>query len=325
MSDQLTGASEEFSGDVRLDGGHDPPVGLRGAEDVYVGTGAVDGALSVVDPEYVFTDCPVDWDAASPASEDVETSIAGADLEDGYVEDVGGDVVASDACDVFVEWNGATDLAVAGAEQVFRDDAAAPTLSADQYDLALSGWNHSRSVRDPRTGISVTGAKNEVTLTEATQDLTVYVTGWENEVRIEGRGVEATVYFVGRDNEVSVGPYVSTTTAAESGFDNAVRSDPLPPEAVVQTTKEEAFGEVTFGRRKVTWQEPAEGEEWCPNCGEQSDAIVVRKRRDAVFLLGTPIWTYDEGGKSYECEACCRHAVGGGVALSEQERKDVLR
>ncbi|WP_415379899.1 hypothetical protein [Halosimplex sp. TS25] len=331
MSDTWDARTEEYSGDVRLAGSHATPVGLRGAEDVFVGPDAVAGTLRLADVEYVFTDVPDgDSDGASQGDGDgvsekarVATEVTG-DLEDGYVEDVDGDVVVSGVDDVFVAHDAAETLDPAGAEQVFHDDAAAPTGSPDGYDATVTGWNHSRDAVDPRDGVAVRGAKNEVTVTDAKHDLTVYVVGWENEVRIEGRGLDVTVFFVGRDNRVSVGPYVSATTASESGFDNALDADPLPPEAVIQTSKEEAHSGTTFGRHRITWQEPAPDKDWCPNCGEGADAVITRRQKDAFFLFGSAIRTYDSGGVSYECERCSRH-VAGGVDLSEQERKDALR
>jgi len=319
MADEWDAPTERYSGDVRLAGGHETPVGLRGAEDVYVGTDAVAGTLRLEDAEYVFTDVPA-GDAPDEAS--VATDVAG-DLEDGYVENVDGDVAIRDVQDVFVEYGGADRIDATGAEQVFYDDRAAPTAAPDDYEVRLTGWNHSREARDPRDGVAVRGAKNTVTVREASHDLTVYVTGWDNEVRVEGRRADVTVFFVGRDNRVTVGPYLSATTAAESGFDNALQADPLPPEAVIQTSKGEAFGDATFGRHKVTWQEPAGGKDWCPNCGSEADAVVARRQKDAFFLLGTPVRTYDGGGVSYECEQCSPHAVD--PTLSEDERKDALR
>ncbi|MFB6152432.1 MAG: hypothetical protein ABEJ40_11565 [Haloarculaceae archaeon] len=319
--------TEDYSGDVRLSGRHEPPVGLRDTEDVFVGPGAVDGTLRLDDAEYAFTDVPVDGDgedAAERSAGDVSVGTAVVGDEDGYVEDVDGDVVLRGVEDVFVAAGAAGALDATGAEQVFHDGAATPTDSPAAYDVTLTGWNHSREARDPRDGVSIRGAKNEVRVTEASHDLTVYVVGWDNEVRIEGRDADVTVFFVGRDNRVTVGPYLSVTKAAESGFDNAVEAEPLPPEAVIQTSKDEAFADATIGRHKVTWQEPAKDKDWCPNCGTEADAIVERRQKDAFFLFRVPVRTYDDGGVSYECEECSPHAVGD-VALSEAERESALR
>ncbi|WP_123538004.1 hypothetical protein [Halosimplex salinum] len=338
MTDSWDATTEELSGDVRLAGSHRPPVGLRGAEDVFVGSESVAGTLRLADAEYVFTDVSADGETPNggetqndgdetrdaPADHPAVATEVTGDLEDGYVESVDGDVVVAEVGDVFVSHGAADALDAAGAEQVFHDDAAAPTGSPESYDVSVTGWNHTREGRDPRDGVSVRGAKNEITVTEAKHDLTVYVTGWNNEIRIEGHGMDVTVFFVGRDNRVSVGPYVSVTTAAESGFDNAVESDPLPPEAVIETTKEEAHDGTVFGRHRITWQEPAPDKEWCPNCGESADAVIARRQKDAFFLLGTPVRTYDDGGVSHECERCSRN-VAGGVELSERERKEALR
>ncbi|WP_254521980.1 hypothetical protein [Natrinema caseinilyticum] len=310
----------EVSGDVRVGGSETAPVELRGAEDVYVRAESVAGKLTIFDPEHVFTDVPP---GAEPADSDGVRTVLTGDLDDGYVDAADGDVFVTDAEDVFVEHGAVETVSAVGAEQVFHDDAASPTRSPDDYEISVSGWQRNRSVRDPRGGVSVRGATNELTVTDARHDLTVYVAGWGNEVRIEGQAVEVTVYFVGRDNRVSVGPYVTATTGAESGFDNELESDPLPPEALVERTEAEAYRGAFFGRHKVTYQEPAPGKEWCPNCGETADAVVARKQRDAFFLFGKPVRTYDSGDGAFECEHCTAFAIGP-VELTPAERKRIL-
>jgi hypothetical protein len=321
VADDWDAPTSEYTGDVRL-GNRTECVGLRGPEDVYVLSGAVDGELAVRDAEYVFTDVPA---TSTPGVDgaDVEATVAG-DVADGYVEDVADDAVVAGAEDVFVAFDGASTLSTAGVEQVFHDAAAAPTRPPGEYDVSVDGWNHSREVRDPRTGVAVVGAKNEVTVRAAAHDLTVYVAGWDNEVRVEGKNAGVTAYFVGRDNRVSAGPFLSVTTAAESGYDNVATADPVPPEAVVQTTKEEAHRDAFIGRHRLTWQEPATDKEWCPNCGADADAVVVRRQRDATFLFGVPVRTHDDGGRSYECEQCSPHLLED-VSLSEAERRSALR
>ncbi|PCR92275.1 hypothetical protein [Natrinema ejinorense] len=320
MTGNENAVRRELSGDVRVGEGETAPVELRGAEDVYVSAESVSGRLTIHDPEYVFTDVPAGDEPAD--SDDARTVLTG-DLDDGYVDGVDGDVHVTGAEDVFVEHGAAETLSTIGAEQVFYDDAAAPTRSPEDYGVSVSGWRQTRDVRDPRDGVSIRGAKNELTVTDARHDLTLYVAGWGNEVRIEGQAVDVTVYFVGRDNRVSVGPYVTATTGAESGYDNDLESDPLPPEALVEQTEAEAYEGNLFGRHKVTYQEPASGKEWCPNCGETADAVITRKQRDAFFLLGKPIHTYDSGDGAFECEHCTAVAVGP-VELTPAERKRIL-
>lgn len=320
MSESENTVRREFTGDVRVDGGATEPVELRGAEDVYVSAEAVAGRLTIVDPEHIFTDVPADGEDGD--ADAVRTVITG-DLDDGYVDRVDGDLLITEVEDVYVEHRAAETLSSLGAEGVFYDDAAAPTRSPEDYEVSVSGWNRTREVKDPRDGISVRGGTNELTVRDARHDLTVYIAGWGNEVRIEGQAVEVTVYFVGRENHVSVGPYVTATTGAESGFDNELESDPLPPEALVEQTEDEAYRGAFFGRHKVTYQEPAPEKEWCPNCGESADAVITRKQRDAFFLFGTPIRTYDSGDGAFECEHCTPVAIGP-VELTPDERKRIL-
>ncbi len=204
------------SGDARV-AEADGPVGLGVPEDVFVHGDAVDGDLYVRDGEYVFTDVPTDHDASADddASADtdasagtspaVQTAIEGS--EDGYVERAGGDVVV-DSEDVFVHHAGADRVDASGAEQVFADDTAQPTKPPAEYEVTVSGWQHEREARDPRDGVSVVGARNEIVVRELDHDATVYVVGWGNDVRVEGRDAEVSVFFVGRDNTVTVGPFL---------------------------------------------------------------------------------------------------------------------
>ncbi|ELY97893.1 hypothetical protein [Natrialba asiatica] len=320
MTGNENAVQRSLTGDVRLNGGEATPVELRGADDVYVRADAVDGRLTIFDPEYVFTDVPTEGEHVD--RDDVRTVMAG-DIEDGYVDRIDGDVLVTEAEDVFVEHGAAEHVSTVGAEQVFFDDAAAPTRSPDGYEVSVSGWQQRHSVRDPRNGVSIRGGKNELTVTDARHDLTVYVTGWGNDVRIEGQAIDATVYVVGRENRVSVGPYVTATIGAESGYDNELEADPLPPEALIETTREDAYGEAFFGRHKITYQEPAPDKEWCPNCGESADAVITRKQRDAFFLCSRPVRTYDSGDGAFECEHCTPFATGP-VELSPDERKRIL-
>ncbi|WP_049924288.1 hypothetical protein [Halopiger djelfimassiliensis] len=319
MSGDQDAVRREFTGDVHVGGGETAPVELRGAADVYVSADAVAGTLTIFDPEYVFTDVSPGDDRVD--SDAVRTVLTG-DLEDGYVDRVDGDAIVTEVEDVFVEHGAAEVVSAVGAEQVFHDDAAAPTRSPEDYEVSVSGWERSRSVRDPRDGVSVRGGRNELTVTDARHDLTVYVTGWGNEVRIEGQAVDVTVYVVGRDNRISVGPYVTATMGAESGYDTELESDPLPPEALIERTESEAYDGLLFGRHKVTYQEPAD-KEWCPNCGERADAVITRHQRDAFFLFGRPVRTYEHGDGAFECEHCTPVAVGP-VELTPEERKRIL-
>ncbi|WP_135664987.1 hypothetical protein [Halorhabdus rudnickae] len=312
--------TDRYSGDVRLSGIEQTPAGLRGAEDVFVGPDSVAGTLYIEDAEYVFTDVPATGTTAGEPT--VQQAIAG-DLEDGYVENVSGDVVIRDVEDVFVAHDATDSLDASGAEQVFHDSTATPTAGSDGFDVTLTGWEHSRETRDPRNGVLIRGAKNKIRVRETTQDLTVSVIGWGNEVHITGTNAEVTVCFVGRDNRVQVGPYLSSSTAVDSGYDNQIEAAPIPPEAVIETSKSEAVDDATFGRHKLIWQEPAD-KDWCPNCGGEADAVVARRQKDAFFLFGAAIWSYDDGGVSYECESCSPHAVGP-TSLSEDTRRNVLR
>lgn len=312
-------SATHYDGDVTLTG-ESGPVVVEDPADAFVRTGAVDGDLKVVDPEYVFTDAPVSGETAVG---EPELRIAG-DLEDGYVDrrGVDGDAVLVDAADVFLAADATTGVVdVTGAESVFRADEDPPDTTGFE---TLVGWRRDATLEDPAAGVALVGARHDVTVTGVTEDLTLYVVGHDHRLRVEGppdRDVSLTVRFVGYDNTVRVGPYQTVGSTTEAGYDNVVDADPYPVSDLVETTKGEAFGLATFGRQKVTYQTEAD-EEWCPNCGTDADAVIERHQTDAFLLFGIPVRTYDEGGVSYECEAC---AVRTDASLSEAERQSVLR
>ena len=322
-----------YSGDVTLAGSETPPVELHDPADVFVAAGSVDGDLSIRNAEYVYTHHPIDpgdrdggenGDGRGDANEapsGTHTTLRG-DIEDGYVERVAGDVTVVDAQDVFVAGDAvAGDLTVAGAENVFADDAVPPT-DPGEFDVATVGWRQSGSASDPETGAYAVGMDHEITLSGTRRDVDVYLVGHGHEVRVDGRGAAVSVHFLGRDNAVSVGPYLAADVVVDTGADNRVDAEPYPVEDLIETSRREAYANAGFGRRKVTFQEPAD-EEWCPNCGREADAIVERRRLEAFFVFSHPLRTYERStNPACECEHCSPNAVS--ADLSPEERREVL-
>lgn len=311
---------ETYNGDVTLSGTEDTPVSLHGPEDMYFRADSVNGDLELRNAEYVFTHQQVGSDADM---EETETTIRG-DLEDGYAKTVSGDTVVEDAEDVFVPANTATgDLSVVGAENVFSDSVET-SYESSEYDVSLTGWKQSGSASDPDAGVYVTGARHEVELDKVRSDLEVYVVGHHHDVTITGRRGSVRVLMLGYDNTVTLGPYLSADVVANTGEDNELVEEPYPTEDLIEMSKDEAFGNAAFGRKKVTFQQPADGEDWCPNCGEPADAIIERHQMEALFVFGHPVKTYDRStNPAKECEHCSPNAVN--AELTERERKDVLK
>lgn len=308
-----------YEGDVTLTG-EPGPVVMENPEDTFVRAGAVDGALKVVDPEYVFVDTAVGGGVTVGAP---DLRVAG-DLADGYIDRQGidDDAVVVDAEDVFLASGAATGVVdVTGAESVFRPDDDPPDLSG--YET-VTGWRRDATIDSPTRGVALVGARHDVSVASVTSDVTLYLVGHDHRVRVDGppdQEVDLTVRFVGYDNTVRVGPYLTIGSTTEVGYDNVVDADPYPVADLIETTRDEAYGVVSFGRTKVTYQTEAD-EEWCPNCGTDADAIIERHEEDVLVAFGIPIKTYDEGGVSYECEEC---AVRVDPTLSEAERRSVLR
>lgn len=315
----MTDDSQTYDGDVTLAGSERPPVELRDPADVFVATDSVGGDLIIRNAEYVFSHQLVDGEHGVP---DAETTVRG-DLEDGYVERVDGDVVVSDAEDVFVAADAAEGaFAAPGAENVYSDESV-PSVTPDEYDVSTVGWQQSGTASDPSVGVYAAGMDHEIELTKTRQNLEIYLVGHGHDVHVEGRSAELSVHFVGYDNTVHVGPYLTADVVSDTGFDNEVDAAPYPAEDLVEMSRREAYSNAGFGRRKVTFQVPAADEDWCPNCGRAADAVIERRQMEAFFLFGRPVWTYEQStNPACECEHCSPNAVH--AELSPAERRAVL-
>lgn len=308
-----------YDGDVTLNGSEQPPVELRDPADVYISTESITGDLTVQNAEYVFTHTPV---SSAQTVSDAETEISGT-LEDGYVQSVDGDVLLTDAEDVFIATD-AVDGAVSapGAENVYSDDVPL-AADADAYDVSTFGWEQSGTTTDPETGVYAVGMTHDIEAKKVRRDIELYLVGHGHDVCVDGKGATITVHFVGYDNTVHVGPYLASTVETDTGFDNEVDAKPYPAEDLIEMSRREAYSNAGFGRRKVTFQVPNEGDDWCPNCGEAAEAIIERHQMEAFFLFGYPIWTYDRStNPARECEHCSPNAIH--AELSERERRTIF-
>jgi len=313
--------STTYSGDIMLNGDEQPPVKIVDPENVHVKSGAVDGDLKVLNAEYVYTNTPA-GDTVDIGA--IETEISGT-IEDGYLESngVSGDVVIVDAEDVFIEHDAVGgNLQIIGDEQRFQEESDTAPLPREQYDDGVTGWNRELSVTEPDTGVSVTGGRNSVRIENTEAEFELYLTGWNNSVRVDGYG-SLRLHFVGSNNTVEVSSYTDVSVASESGHDNTVSVDDFPVEDLIKTSQSAAYREAFMGRKKITYQVPAMNEDYCPGCGATADAVIERHQEDAFFVFGYPIYQFEAGSGSYECEECSTNAHPD-VRLSESERKDLF-
>ncbi|ESS10414.1 MAG: hypothetical protein A07HR60_02429 [uncultured archaeon A07HR60] len=316
----------EYSGDIAVSGDETPPVGIESPEDVYILPHSIEGDLKIVNAEYVFADVPTGDTVNDPTP---ETEITGS-LEDAYYQPHGvtGDAILVDPEDVFIAQNAVEgQLQVVGDEQRFYEDQASPQFPYAQLDETVVGWQQSATITEPRVGAAVSGYDNSLAIEEAEHDLDIYVLGSEHEVRVTsqvGREMSVNVFFVGINNTVSTGPYVDVTVANESGTDNTATQDSFPVDRLIEQTETEAYSEAGFGRAQVTYQQLADtDDEYCPNCGCVDVTIIERRQRDALFVFGSPVYTYDDGGVSYECEECSPRGSPR-VELTPDERRELF-
>lgn len=316
-------SSQSYSGDITFSNRTETPVRVDSPENVHLVSGGVDGNIKIIDADYVFL--AAEEDTGSVTVDSVAETIQGS-IEDVYTEPGGvtGDLVIENAGDVFIEPGAATgSIAVKGQEQLFADVDEHIT-ARDDDTRTVTGWERSSLQTAPTTGVGVTGGRCELTVEKLQTDIDLYITGWSNRVTVDGRGCELTVHIVGSYNEVSVGPYVSVERGTDAGLENTVESEDIPYADLIDTTKDEALDTATFGRHRLTYQVPASEEEYCPSCGASANRIIRRKQLDAFFVFGTPLYTYEQGGDSYECEECSMSAHPD-VQLSEEERKELFQ
>jgi len=313
--------SPSYSGDITLNGDEQTPVKIVDPENVHIKSGAVGGDLKVLNAEYVYTNTPAGGEADIGP---IETEISGT-IEDGYIESGGvdGDVVVVDAEDVFIEHDAVGgELQIIGDEQRFHDETERSPQPRNQYDDTVTGWERSLEATDPQTGIAVTGSQNTVRIQDAEHEFDLYATGWNNDIRVNGHG-RVRLHLIGAQNTVEVSAYTDVTVETESGHDNMVSVDDFPVEDLIKTSQSAAYKEAFIGRKKITYQVPAMSEPHCPGCGANADAVIERHQEDAFFFFGYPIYQFEAGSGSYECEECSAHAHPD-VQLSESERKDLF-
>ncbi|WP_435102542.1 hypothetical protein [Halarchaeum sp. P4] len=309
-----------YSGDVTLTGSATPPISLANPEDVYVHPDSIAGDLELHDVEYVFTATPIKGGASV---DDVETNVTGS-IEDGYVEPDGvdGDLQIVNAEDVFIGHDAVAGACAAlGPEQVFDTGTTEPpSRDPATYDVRVSGWEQTRTVEDPDVGVLVAGSRADVTITDASGHLALYLIGTEHSVSVDGEA-SVELHIVGRDTTVDLAPYIDIDRAVETGFDNDVTVEPVPYEDLIETTKDEAYGRITIGRAKVTYQTPARDETWCNGCGKEAETIIRRHQEDAFFLFGIPLKTFASGSRTQECEHCAERID---ASLSAAEREEIF-
>lgn len=316
-------SSQTYSGDITLSNHSETPLEVRSPANVHIETDSIDGDLHVVDAEYVFTGQePTDSADIDDPAEQIE-----GDIEDVYAEPdgVGGDLVINGAEDVFIEPGAVSgQLVIKGEEQTFRDLEAESNIEREVYDATVSGWQRSQTVTKPESGIAVSGGRCSLTVEHARDTVDIAVTGWNNTIDIEGLDATVNLHLIGSQNTVTAGPYITIEEVVHAGLENDIEYENIPYADLIETSKEEAYSSVTFGRDQIAYQVPAEEESHCPNCGSSSNRIIRRKRKDAFFLFGHPLYTYEQGGDAYECGECSMNAHPD-VALTEEERKDIFR
>lgn len=314
----------DYSGDITLTGDAKAPVELsnkHNLENVYIKPNSVDGDLAIKNVEYVFTNQET---GGSTNMGTVSTEISG-DLDDGYVENVNGGLVIDGADDVFIAHNAVSGtIQSVGEEQQFRDESDTKPPSLSVFDRDVTGWQQQETVNSPTTGVSVNGCENNVTIKDVTDNIHVYVLGWNNNVRINAKRATVTLHMTGSHNTIEVNPYTDLEIATNSGIENAIEQDTFPVTDLIESSKSEAYNDAFFGRRKITYQEPAMDKDICPGCGAKADAVIERHQEDAFFILSYPLYHFETGDVSYECEECSGNAMPK-VELTEAERKDILQ
>lgn len=315
--------SNRQTGDVMLNGSVATPVEINGAENVHIQSGSVDGDLILDDVEFVFTGQESDTEAVldTEISALTETKFYGPQMEDAYVQNSNGDVIITEADDVFIEPDAVTgDILVIGAEQQFHQET--PSVSHANAEASVVGWKQNISETNPNSEIIALGSKCTVTVNKIREHAEVYVTGWENTIYLDGRG-DVTVTVIGSHNEIEVGGLLDAEIN-KIGVENVVRKEDFPVEELIEQRKSEAFTNAGFGKDTVTYQEPTTTDDGkCPVCMADADAIIERTTVEAFFLFGHPVYQYGDKTTYNECEECSDVSTTE-VELTEADRQQIL-
>ena len=312
--------------DVTITGDEETPVNLKHAENIYIESQAVSGDLLIENAEYVFSNEETGNNVTFSAPKTELTNVNPSKIDDGYIrqDGVSGDLKISNVEDVFIERNAvAGNIQIIGEEQRFYDQSDIEPPTASGYDKIITGWNHTESVDDPETGVKIFGGKNTATVTiPYGSNAHVYLTGWNNTVDIKGKG-SVTLHIIGSHNKITLGSHIDKTIATQSDLETTIITQSIPPAELIETTKTAAFDKATFGRNKVTYQEPAPDKSECPNCLAETNSIIERHQIDAFFIFGYPIWTFEPSTASHKCEECTD--ISPEADLTEEEKDNLLR
>lgn len=312
--------TQRLDGDVTLSDNTKTPAKVTKPENVHFLPNSVDGDVKLINPEYVFK--PNDGtDTINVEEPTIEYTGA---VEDGYIEtgSVTGDLIIENPEDVFFAHNAVSgSISIVGGEDVFTDpDGDEPT---GEFPNKVGYWDQFKSFENPSDGIRVVGGRNEITINELRDEVEVYMLGWNNTVKINSHRGSVNIHIVGSHNVVTADEYTDLHVKTNAGVENTITDKQFPTEELIETTKKEAFGDKTFGRHKVTYQKKATGASYCKNCGEETETIIKRHQKDAFFLFGKPIYTYESTQGSHECVECS-DVADLDAELTEEERKNLF-
>jgi len=322
----MSSTTVNVENDVTITGDEEPPISLQHAENVYIESGAVIGDLLIENAEYIFSNEKTGDSVSFESPNTTLTNEVPSRIDDGYIrtDGVTGDLKISNVEDVFIEANAVSgNIQIIGEEQRFHDQSDIEPPHADGYDKYITGWNHTQTVTNPKTGVKIFGGKNTVNIEiPYGTNAHIYITGWNNTINISGKG-NATLHVIGSENTINLNGYISKTIATKSDINTTITTISIPAEDFIETTKSEAFNKASFGRNKVTYQEPSTKHEKCPSCKEETESIIERHQLDAFFIFGHPIWTFEPSTPSHECENCTD--IKPDVNLTADERENLLK
>jgi hypothetical protein len=322
----MSEATVNVENDVMITGDEKPPVSLHAAENVHIESGAVSGDLLIENAEYVFSNEKTGGSVTINSPNTKLTNSNPSKVGDGYIrnDSVSGDLKISNVEDVFIESDAADgNIHIIGEEQRFYDQSDITPPHADGFDTYVTGWNHTETINNPETGLKIFGGKNTANIEiPYGSNAHIYITGWNNTINIEGKG-SATLHIVGSDNTISLSGYIDKTIATESDLNTDITTRSIPVEDFIETTKSEAFSNASFGRNRVTYQEPATEHNKCPACQSKNNTIIARNQLDAFFIFNHPIWTFEPSTPSHECKECTD--IEPDITLTQDEKEDLLR
>ncbi|MCU4799279.1 hypothetical protein OB920_02700 [Halobacteria archaeon HArc-gm2] len=199
----------------------------------------------------------------------------------------------------------------------------------DEYDVRVVGERKSRTIDEPIESVAVASTRGSVDVTDASDGLVVAVEGDRNSVVVGGSDGTVRLRIDGQRNSITVADTLELVVERDDGSANSIARQSFETDEdgaaaeLIRQDREEAYASLGwFGYSLVSYQTKATEQEFCQNCGRETDAVVRRHSERVLTVLGLSV-SVGESTTADECEYCTLQVPDADVALSDAERRDI--